>query len=138
MLSALQEVAAQLGAKEAPVTVKPGALQSPPSGLLTPMAIAQSLCQLMPENAIISDEATTCGLAMFPATVSAAAHDWLTLTGGAIGQGLPLSLGAAIACPDRKVIALQADGSAMYTVQASWSMARENTDVTIVIFNNRS
>lgn len=92
----------------------------------------------MPENAIISDEATTCGLAMFPATVSAAAHDWLTLTGGAIGQGLPLCLGAAIACPDRKVIALQADGSAMYTVQASWSMARENTDVTIVIFNNRS
>ena len=60
------------------------------------------------------------------------------LTGGAIGQGLPLSLGASIACPDRKVIALQADGSAMYTVQALWSMARENTDITVVIMNNRS
>jgi acetolactate synthase-1/2/3 large subunit len=62
----------------------------------------------------------------------------MTITGGAIGQGLPLSLGAAIACPDRKVIALQADGSAMYTVQALWSMARENTDVTVVIMNNHS
>jgi len=62
----------------------------------------------------------------------------MTLTGGAIGQGLPLSLGAAIACPNRTVIAVQADGSAMYTVQALWSMARENTDVTVVIFNNRS
>ena len=62
----------------------------------------------------------------------------MTITGGAIGQGLPLSLGAAIACPHRKVIALQADGSAMYTVQALWSMARENTDVTVVIMNNRS
>jgi acetolactate synthase-1/2/3 large subunit len=92
----------------------------------------------MPDNAIVSDEAATCGLAMFPVTVNAPPHDWMTLTGGAIGQGLPLSLGAAIACPDRKVIASQADGSAMYTVQALWSMARENTDVTVVIFNNRS
>jgi len=92
----------------------------------------------MPDNAIVSDEAATCGLAMFPVTVNAPPHDWMTLAGGAIGQGLPLSLGAAIACPDRKVIALQADGSAMYTVQALWSMARENTDVTVVIFNNRS
>ena len=92
----------------------------------------------MPENAIVSDEAATCGLAMFPATENAPPHDWLALTGGAIGDGLPVSLGAAIACPDRKVIALQADGSAMYTVQALWSMARENTDVTVVIMNNRS
>jgi acetolactate synthase-1/2/3 large subunit len=92
----------------------------------------------MPEDAIVSDEAATCGLGIFPATENAPPHDWLMLTGGAIGQGLPLSLGAAIACPDRKVIALQADGSAMYTVQALWSMARENTDVTVVIMNNRS
>jgi len=77
-------------------------------------------------------------MTLFPATMNAPAHDWLTLTGGAIGQGLPLSLGAALACPDRKVIALQADGSAMYTIQALWSMARENTDVTIVLLNNRS
>jgi acetolactate synthase-1/2/3 large subunit len=109
-----------------------------PEGPLTPVAIGQSLTLLMPENAIVSDEAATCGLGMYPATENAPPHDWLMLTGGAIGQGLPLSLGAAIACPERKVIALQADGSAMYTVQALWSMARENTDVTVVIMNNRS
>ena len=109
-----------------------------PTGILTPMAIAQSLTQLMPAHAIVSDEAATCGLPMFPATVNSPPHDWMTTTGGAIGQGLPLSLGAALACPDRKVIALQADGSAMYTLQALWSMAREKADVTVVLFNNRS
>ena len=138
MLFALEEVAMALGASE-PAAITPlVAEQASPKGVLTPLAIAQSLGQLMPENAIVSDEAVTCGLAMFPATQNAPPHDWLTLTGGAIGQGLPLSLGAAIACPDRKVIALQADGSAMYTVQALWSMARENTDITVVIMNNRS
>lgn len=120
-------------------TPMPAAPDSPsPEGPLTPVAIGQTLTQLMPENSIVSDEAATCGLGIFPATENAPAHDWLMLTGGAIGQGLPLSLGAAIACPDRKVIALQADGSAMYTVQALWTMAREGTDVTVVIMNNRS
>jgi len=138
VLSALEEVAAAVGAAEQPATAQPAPEQASPTGILTPLAIAQSLSQLMPENAIVSDEAATCGLPMFPATENAPPHDWLTITGGAIGQGLPLSLGAAIACPDRKVIALQADGSAMYTVQALWSMARENTDVTVVIMNNRS
>jgi len=109
-----------------------------PSGALTPMAIGQSLRTLMPEQAIVSDEAVTCGMALFPLTENAPAHDWLTLTGGAIGQGLPLALGAAIACPQRKVIALQADGSALYTLQALWTMAREQADVTVVILNNRS
>ena len=92
----------------------------------------------MPDNAIVSDEAATCGLGIFPATEQAPPHDWLTLTGGAIGQGLPLSLGAAIACPERKVIALQADGSAMYTLQALWSMVREQANVTVIVMNNRS
>jgi acetolactate synthase-1/2/3 large subunit len=77
-------------------------------------------------------------MGIFPATGQAARHDWLTLTGGAIGIGLPLALGAAIACPERKVIGLQADGSAMYTLQALWSIAREQADVTVVIMNNRS
>lgn len=136
--AALQAVALKLGA-DAPAETAGAAPETPsPSGILSPLAIAQSLVQLMPDNAIVSDEAATCGLPMFPATVNAPPHEWMTITGGAIGQGLPLSLGAAIACPDRKVIALQADGSAMYTVQALWSMARENTDVTVVIFNNRS
>ena len=138
VLSALQAVATALDAIEPPVTVSPAAEQPSPTGPLTPLAAAQSLCQLMPENAIVSDEANTCSLAVFPMTENAPPHDWLTLTGGAIGQGLPLSLGAAIACPDRKVIALEADGSAMYTVQTLWTMARENTDVTVVIMNNRS
>ena len=118
--------------------VPPASAFPPPSGALTPVAIGQSLTLLMPDDAIVSDEAATCGLGIFPSTEQAPPHDWLMLTGGAIGQGLPLSLGAAVACPDRKVIALQADGSAMYTVQALWSMVRENTDVTVVIMNNRS
>ncbi|MEJ8566580.1 acetolactate synthase large subunit [Elongatibacter sediminis] len=107
-------------------------------GPLTPLALGQSLSALLPENAIVTDEAATCGMALYPLTTQAAAHDWLSLTGGAIGIGLPLALGASVACPERKVVALQADGSAMYTVQALWTMAREQTDVTVVIMNNRS
>jgi acetolactate synthase-1/2/3 large subunit len=136
--SALEALADRLGTGTEADTTPPAAPLPPPSGLLTPIAIGQSLTLLMPADAIVSDEAATCGLGIFPATENAPPHDWLMLTGGAIGQGLPLSLGAAVACPDRKVIALQADGSAMYTVQALWSMARENTDVTVVIMNNRS
>lgn len=138
VLSALEDTATALSATQPAETTPPAPEQPSPTGVLSPIAIGQSIAQLIPENAIISDEAATCGLALAPTTAQAPAHDWLTLTGGAIGQGLPLSLGAALACPDRKVIALQADGSAMYTVQALWSMARENTDVTVVIFNNRS
>ncbi len=137
-LTALQAVANQLGAHEEADTTPAAPGFPAPTGVLSPIAIGQSLTLLLPEDAIVSDEAATCGLGIFPATENAAPHDWLMLTGGAIGQGLPLSLGAAIACPERKVIALQADGSAMYTVQALWTMARENTDVTVVIMNNRS
>jgi acetolactate synthase-1/2/3 large subunit len=92
----------------------------------------------MPKDAIVIDEATTAGLAMFPMTAGANPHDWLMLTGGSIGFGLPAGVGAAIARPDRKVICLQADGSAMYTVQALWTMAREKLDVTIILLNNAS
>jgi acetolactate synthase-1/2/3 large subunit len=135
---ALAELSAILGADRDAQTTPPAPSFQPPTGPLTPIAIGQSLTLLMPDGAILSDEAATCGLGIFPATEQAPRHDWLTLTGGAIGQGLPLSLGASIACPDRKVIALQADGSAMYTIQALWSMARENSDVTVIIMNNRS
>ena len=72
------------------------------------------------------------------ATVTAAPHDHLSLTGGSIGQGVPLATGAAVACPDRKVVCLQGDGGAMYTLQALWTQAREKLDVTTVIFANRS
>jgi acetolactate synthase-1/2/3 large subunit len=84
----------------------------------------------------VMDEALTSGYFLPGATVGAPAHDWLTLTGGAIGQGLPAATGAAVACPDRPVIALQADGSAMYTIQALWTQAREQLDVTTVICDN--
>jgi acetolactate synthase-1/2/3 large subunit len=91
----------------------------------------------MPEGAIVVDEGVTTGRGFFAATHTAPSHDWLQLTGGSIGEGLPLVLGASIACPDRKVIGLQADGSGMYTVQALWTMARERCDACIVVFSNR-
>ena len=108
------------------------------AGPLTPAAIGQIMSRHMPAQTIVSDEGATCGLQIYAETGAAEPHDWLTLTGGAIGQGLPVALGAAIACPEQKVIALQADGSAMYTIQALWTMAREDVDVTVVLLNNRS
>jgi len=107
-------------------------------GKLSSEAIGRVINKYMPADAIVSDEGATCGLAIYAGLESAEPHDWLTLTGGAIGQGLPLALGAALACPERKVVALQADGSGMYTVQALWSMVREDVDVTVVLLNNRS
>ena len=92
----------------------------------------------LPENAIVCDEGATNSLGAFLLTANAAPHDWLTLTGGAIGQGLPLAIGAAIACPSQKVIALEADGSGMYTVQALWTMVREQLNITVMLLNNRS
>ncbi len=109
-----------------------------PSGRLTPESIHTSLAALLPEHAIVSDEAILGGFGMLPITRGAAPHDWLSLMGGAIGQGLPLATGAALACPDRKVVCLEGDGSAMYTLQALWTQAREGLDVTNVIFANRS
>lgn len=135
---ALQDVADRIGARQETAPLRAATDLPPPSGPLSPVAIGQSLVRWMPDDAIVVDEAATCGMGIFPATAQAPAHDWLTLTGGAIGIGLPLALGAAIACPQRKVIALQADGSAMYTLQALWSIAREQADVTVVIMNNRS
>ncbi len=136
--AALDALLASAPSERAPQTVQPAKVSAPPAGTLTPETLAQSLGSLMPDNAIVVDEAVTCGFALFPATQGAPPHDWLILTGGAIGEGLPLALGAALACPQRKVVALEADGSAMYTLQSLWSMVRENADVTVVIMNNRS
>jgi acetolactate synthase I/II/III large subunit len=80
----------------------------------------------------------TSSLSLPAHTADAPPHDWMTLTGGAIGQGMPLAVGAAVACPDRKVLNLQADGSALYTVQALWTQAREGLDVVTVLYSNRS
>jgi acetolactate synthase I/II/III large subunit len=106
-------------------------------GALNPSTISQIVAALIPENAIVCEEAVSSGRDLFPATWGSAPHDWLQITGGAIGLGLPLALGAAIACPNRKVIDLQADGSGMYTLQALWTMARERTDVLVLIYANR-
>jgi acetolactate synthase-1/2/3 large subunit len=108
-----------------------------PTGDLGAESIARAIGALLPEGAIVSDEANTSGTFLLGCTGSAPRHDWLSLTGGSIGQGLPVALGAAIACPDRPVLALEADGSALYTLQALWTMAREQLNVTTVIFSNR-
>ncbi|MFK8048440.1 MAG: acetolactate synthase large subunit [Halioglobus sp.] len=107
------------------------------TGALDVNAAAQALAHFIPEDAIIVDESATSGMPLFPKTSNARPHDWLNLTGGSIGWGLPGSVGAAIACPDRKVICLEGDGSAMYTIQSLWTMARENLDILVIIYNNR-
>jgi acetolactate synthase-1/2/3 large subunit len=109
-----------------------------PSGEITLQGLAEAVGALLPENAIVVDEAMTSGRGMMAATTGAPAHDWLGNTGGSIGIALPLAVGAAVACPDRRVLCLTADGSGMYTVQALWTMAREGLKVTTVVFANRS
>ena len=134
---ALEALADELGATQgAPVQ----ALETPPPGG-SPLSFgtaAAVVAALLPEGAVVVDEALTGAAAFISGTRGAAPHDYLQVTGGAIGIGPPLATGAAIACPDRKVVCLQADGSAMYTVQALWTQAREGLDVTTVILDNRS
>ena len=107
-------------------------------GPITPEIISKAFRAHMPDDAIIVDESITTGRAFYPDSCGAPPHSWLQNTGGAIGVGLPYAVGAAIACPDRRVIALQSDGSAMYCNQALWTMAREGLDVTVLLFSNRA
>jgi acetolactate synthase I/II/III large subunit len=111
---------------------------SRPTGPLNAQAVCQALGALMPDGAIVSDEGNTSGIWASAATAGAPPHDWLCLTGGAIGQGLPVAVGAAIAAPGRPVLALESDGSALYTLQSWWTMAREGLDVTTILLNNHS
>lgn len=136
--AALSALADALGAPTQPALVQAATTVSWEPGKLNSANIGAVLAELLPANAIVSDESATSGGAAYGMCGGAAKHDWLQLTGGAIGQGLPLAVGAAVACPDRKVIALQADGGGMYTLQALWTMAREALDVTTVILNNGS
>ena len=133
--AALEALADQLGLPDAapPATPRP----EPARGAITSEAFAQSLAALLPEQAVVVDESITFGRGFFRGTFGAAPHDWLQLCGGAIGEGLPLATGAAIGAPGRRLVTLQADGSALYTVQALWTQARERLDVTTVIFDNR-
>jgi acetolactate synthase-1/2/3 large subunit len=126
---------AELGAQPPVALLDPPEL---PSGPLTGDKIALALAAVMPEDAVVADESVSVGRNFFTLTRTARPHSWLQVTGGAIGCGLPLATGAAVACPERRVIALEADGSAMYTLQALWTQAREGLDVTTVILSNRS
>ncbi len=137
-IAALQHLAEAVGAVDQAPLVQAAQRPELATGALTPEAIGRAFGALLPEHAIVADEGNTAGLFASWLSAGAAPHSWLCLTGGAIGQGMPLSVGAAVACPDRKVVNLEADGSAMYTVQALWTQARENLDVTTVIFANRA
>ncbi|ATQ41755.1 acetolactate synthase large subunit [Caulobacter mirabilis] len=135
--AALQALADALGAPEA-APVEALELPGLPSGPFNPYAIGASIARHMPDNAVVSDDAVTAGLPIWQSTKTARPHDWLCLTGGAIGQGIPAAIGAAVACPDRKVLSLNGDGAAMYTVQGLWTIAREQLDVTTVVFANHA
>lgn len=137
-VGALEALAEALDAPAEGVAPAPLLRPAMPRGALTPESVAAVLAALMPDEAIIVDEAITAGRALPQLTATAPPHDWLQIIGGAIGIGPPLATGAAIASPGRQVIAMQADGSAMYTLQALWTQARESLDVTTVILANRS
>jgi acetolactate synthase-1/2/3 large subunit len=139
MEAALEALCDELGAKSTP----PAHLAQPrrptiPSGALNPATIAPILGAVIPEGTIVVDESVTTGRDFFGETAGAPPHDWINNRGGSIGYGMPVAIGAAIACPDRKVLAMIGDGSAMYTVQSLWTMAREGLDITVMIFANGS
>src|SRR3984893_9710227 len=136
-VAALEALASALGAK--PQDAKPQALVelAKPTGPLTHASIAMAIAMAIPENAIVVDESITTGRGFFPPTAAAHPHDWLQNMGGSIGFSPPVATGAAVACSDRKVICMVGDGSAMYTLQALWTQARENLNVTTIVFANR-
>jgi len=120
------------------ILAQPAERPAVPSGEITLQGLATAVAALLPEKAIVVDEAMTSGRGMMAASKGIAPHDWLGNTGGAIGIALPLAVGAAVASPERRVLCLSADGSSMYTVQALWTMAREGLNVTTVVFANRA
>ena len=136
-VAALEALADALGAK--PHDVKPQKLAelNKPTGALNHTSIAQAIACAIPENAIIVDKSITTGRGFFPPTAASAPHDWLQNMGGSIGFSTPVATGAAVACPDRKVICMVGDGSAMYTIQSLWTQAREGLNVVTIVFANR-
>jgi acetolactate synthase-1/2/3 large subunit len=137
VVDALQRLADRYGSSG-----KPAKLQQPEkvdfgSGALTPDGIARAVAAAITEGTIVADESISVGRDFFRFTRGVAPHTWLPTASGSIGIGLPMSIGAAVACPDRPVINLQADGSAMYTIQSLWTMAREKLNIVTVILANR-
>ncbi len=134
----LQALAAELGEAElGPEDFTPMDLPALPTGALTIAKVGEAIAALMPDNAVVVDEGISASYHLAPGLKRARGHDVLTITGGSIGFGLPNAVGAAVACPDRKVVVLEGDGSGMYTLQSLWTMARERLDVTVIIFANR-
>jgi acetolactate synthase-1/2/3 large subunit len=136
--AALEALADAVGASSDGALTVPASRPDRPTGPVTAESLAAAIGSTLPEDAIVVDEGNTSGLFVSGATAGCPRHDWLTLTGGAIGIGLPMATGAAVAAPDRPVLSLQADGSAMYTLQALWTQAREGLHVTTVVLANRS
>jgi len=136
-IGALNALADELGApRNVPIPegeIKPQLVR----GKFEPVAFATTLAALLPENCIVAEDGVTSGRALFAPTFNAAPMDWLQNTGGAIGHAFPCATGAALACPERKVVCLQADGAGMYSLQSLWTQAREKLDVVNVVFANR-
>ncbi len=136
-VGALEGLGAALSLRETQPPAEKSERPALPSGGVTLPGLGAAVGALLPENAIVVDESMTSGRGMMVATRGAPPHDWLGNTGGSIGIALPLAVGAAVACPERRVLCLTADGSGMYTLQALWTMAREGLNVTTVVFANR-
>jgi acetolactate synthase-1/2/3 large subunit len=135
--AALEALAALLGVRAAAPAAPGERAGAPGPGPIDAVALGRAVTAVLPENAIVMDEGVTLGREVYPLTAAAPPHTWLQLTGGSIGLGMPMATGAALACPDRKVLTLQADGSGMYTLQALWTQAREGLDVTTLVLANR-
>ena len=136
-VGALDALVAELSIRGTDVPSEKAERPPMPSGGITLPGLAAAVGALLPENAIVVDESMTSGRGLMAAAKGAPPHEWLGNTGGSIGIALPLAVGAAVACPDRRVLCLTADGSAMYTAQALWTMAREGLNVMTVVFANR-
>ena len=137
--SVINELSDKVGISDnKPSTVSEFKIPDIPSGPINPTSLGMVLGALIPENAIVVDESVTTGREFFYQTAGSHPHTWLNNCGGSIGFGMPVAIGAAVACPDKKVISLEGDGSAMYTVQSLWTMARENLDIVVLIFANQS
>src|SRR3954469_8638328 len=136
-VAALEALAGALGARLADAKPQQMVELVKPTGALTHASIAQAIAMAIPENAIVVDESITTGRQFFPPTAAAKPHDWLQNMGGSIGFSTPVATGAAVACPDRKVICMVGDGSAMYTLQSLWTQAREGLNVVTIVFANK-
>ena len=137
-VAALQAVANRLGAHDTGRVVARVIPELPGHAALDADSMGAIIARLMPDQAIVSDDSLTAGMGLQRSLKHGPCHDWLLLTGGAIGDAPPMAVGAALACPDRKVIAVTGDGAAMYSLPALWTMARERLDVTVIVCANRT